>query len=138
MHLLCLQSSQDILISFGVRIVFPFSLMEMGGASGQKKKCGVRKKNAYITSYVHKLLLGQTLLIYALSQSLSIRWLLGVDMKKRSTCYTCLENMFLVQMLKVIYSFGPSKEQSQTVSRLEAYHWETSLPHPVSCILILI
>jgi len=48
------------------------------------------------------------------------------------------ENMFLVQMLKVIYSFGPSKEQSQTVSRLEAYHWETSLPHPVSCILILI
>ena len=44
MHLLCLQSSQDILISFGVRIVFPFSLMEMGGASGQKKNVELEKK----------------------------------------------------------------------------------------------
>uniref|UniRef100_A0A0A9DWJ9 Uncharacterized protein n=1 Tax=Arundo donax TaxID=35708 RepID=A0A0A9DWJ9_ARUDO len=67
-----------------------------------------------------------------------IRWLLGVDMKKRSTCYTCLENTFLVQISKAIYSSGPSEEQNQTVSLLEAYHWETSLLQHVSCIRILI
>lgn len=51
------------------------------------------KGDPYLTIYTHQLLHGQTLNV-CFPHSFSIRWLLGVDMKKRSTCYTYLENMF--------------------------------------------